>query len=318
MLRFTKMNGAGNDFILFDNRTGDIDLDRNQIAQLCDRHRGIGADGMEPYGVLVTVGDNDTFPLWYAQEVEGIRKDVVVANTSLLNTDWYVRQLIRRPIYEYDAAKGPAIYRNQRWVKPTTPPLHMTFADANAVPEYYEMREPMSFAAGPYKTTIDPRHLDYGVLQRADALILRIIQDSWKDRPIYFARSSVGYPRSLGLENNVLTQGLASKLFVPPASSDKDTLFVQGDGWLDVARSKALWNDVFQGPKSVVAEGRWVDRASVSMPSLYIFGGAELAEALRSAGDNAGANAVFAMTRSVEARPAWTRWSAPSTQPIAH
>src|SRR5262249_38485987 len=46
MLRFTKMNGAGNDFILFDNRSGDINLDRNQIAQLCDRHRGIGADGI--------------------------------------------------------------------------------------------------------------------------------------------------------------------------------------------------------------------------------------------------------------------------------
>src|SRR5215475_10491333 len=46
MLRFTKMNGAGNDFILFDNRTGSINLDRNQIAQLCDRHRGIGADGI--------------------------------------------------------------------------------------------------------------------------------------------------------------------------------------------------------------------------------------------------------------------------------
>jgi len=46
MLRFTKMNGAGNDFILFDNRTRGIDLDRSQIAQLCDRHRGIGADGI--------------------------------------------------------------------------------------------------------------------------------------------------------------------------------------------------------------------------------------------------------------------------------
>lgn len=46
MLRFTKMNGAGNDFILFDNRTGDINLDRTRIAQLCDRHRGIGADGI--------------------------------------------------------------------------------------------------------------------------------------------------------------------------------------------------------------------------------------------------------------------------------
>jgi diaminopimelate epimerase len=46
MLRFTKMNGAGNDFILFDNRTESIALGRNQIAQLCDRHRGIGADGI--------------------------------------------------------------------------------------------------------------------------------------------------------------------------------------------------------------------------------------------------------------------------------
>ncbi len=46
MLRFTKMNGAGNDFILIDNRTGDVDLDRSQIVRLCDRHRGIGADGI--------------------------------------------------------------------------------------------------------------------------------------------------------------------------------------------------------------------------------------------------------------------------------
>jgi diaminopimelate epimerase len=46
MLRFTKMNGAGNDFILIDNRAGDIHLNRSQIAHLCDRHRGIGADGI--------------------------------------------------------------------------------------------------------------------------------------------------------------------------------------------------------------------------------------------------------------------------------
>jgi diaminopimelate epimerase len=46
MLRFTKMDGAGNDFILIDNRAGDIDLNRSQIARLCDRHRGIGADGI--------------------------------------------------------------------------------------------------------------------------------------------------------------------------------------------------------------------------------------------------------------------------------
>ena len=46
MLRFTKMDGAGNDFILIDNRAGDIHLSHTQIARLCDRHRGVGADGI--------------------------------------------------------------------------------------------------------------------------------------------------------------------------------------------------------------------------------------------------------------------------------
>jgi diaminopimelate epimerase len=46
MLRFTKMNGAGNDFVMIDNRSGDVRLNAAQIARICDRHRGVGADGI--------------------------------------------------------------------------------------------------------------------------------------------------------------------------------------------------------------------------------------------------------------------------------
>ncbi len=243
-------------------------------------------NSVEPYGVLVVVGDNDTFPLWYAQEVEGVRKDVVIANTSLLNTDWYTRQLIRREVFDYDAAKGPAVYRNKQWLKPANGPLNMTPQEADSVEPYMFIKQPMAMKVGALNIVIDPQRLPQdgqgnGILQRADIFVLKMIADSWPGRPIYFSRTSGGYARELGFANNVLTQGLASKVFVPPAATSGDTVLVPSDGWMDVKRTAELWTDVFQAPKSLIRRGDWIDQPSIGIPYLYIATGVELAEVLR-------------------------------------
>jgi len=68
----------------------DHDRSKKQLA------RDLAKDYLEscaPNAILFTFGDNDTYPLWYAQEVEGVRPDIRVINTSLLGIDWYINQL---------------------------------------------------------------------------------------------------------------------------------------------------------------------------------------------------------------------------------
>jgi hypothetical protein len=251
-------------------------------------------NSVEPYGILVTVGDNDTFPLWYAQEVEGIRKDVIVANTSLLNTDWYVRQMIRRPVFEYDEEKGPAVYRGKDWKKPTGPPVNLTIEQANALAPYIEVRQPQIFRKGTLVATVPPQILD-----KASMLVLRMIADAFPERPIYFARTSGSYGRQLGLEAYLIQQGLARKLLPSIPQANRDTVLLQGEGWFDLPRSRTLWNDVFQAPKSIIARDNWADRASVGIPYLYISTAANLYEAEMLAGNREAAEQAMVTAEAI-------------------
>jgi hypothetical protein len=235
-------------------------------------------NSIEPYGIIVTGGDNDTFPLWYAQYVEGIRPDVTVVIDEYLGMDWFVRQLLRTPIHTYDAASGPALYRDGNWTRPSRPLFHMTAAEADAVPDFVELREPQIFRSGAIEGRVEP-----GYLQRKEIFVLRLITDALPERPLYFMMGSP-YPRRFGLSRYVVTQGLVQRL-VSTALPDSS-----GHA-MDVARSDALWR-MYRGPAAIVRRGDWIDRASLATPIDYALVGLNLGEALGRQGDSIRAREV--------------------------
>src|SRR5712671_542828 len=247
-------------------------------------------NSLEPYAIVITNGDNDTFPLWYAQEVEGVRRDVTVAVTTYLDTDWFVRQMIRRPIADYDAAKGPAIYRNQQWKKPAGPPLKMTYAAADSIPEYIQIAQPQIFRHGDITLNIPP-----GYLVRDQLVLLRLIKDAFPERPIYV---STGGGQGIGLEPYLLTQGFVQKLMDRPITDTAATPQIAGL-FLDVDRTKELWDTVYRAPDALMKEGDWIDRASFGIPYTYAFTGAVLAEALVRQGDEKSANVIMDRVRRI-------------------
>lgn len=184
-----------------------------------------------PNAILFTNGDNDTFPLWFAQEVAGIRKDVRVVNLSLGNTDWYIKQmLVQEPIlklsYDAEGIKNSMVIgdKNQR------DPNHfaVTWVDkANQIIPILEDRiASMTDSLGNAKPETDTLKLkQYRVMwqvysafkewqsQRRSVLMLtqnKLVMDlamNNVDRPLHFS-TTVGMSNFMGLEKYMVQEGM--------------------------------------------------------------------------------------------------------------
>ncbi len=203
---------------------------------------------LDPNAIVVTHGDNDTFPLWYIQEVEGVRTDVRVMNTSLLGTDWYIDQMqwktyesdpvkfsIPRKQYlygtndfvqVYDRFNGKAvpgkqvmeIFRNPKIVLPMSDGKKHDYIAASkiAIPVNKENVEKYSIVA--------PRDMDKVLdtvvlnipsgtyLNKTDLMVLDMLCNYNWDRPIYFLQR--GGEINIGIRDYMQYDGFAYK-FVP-------------------------------------------------------------------------------------------------------
>tara|TARA_Y100000590_G_scaffold387350_1_gene460823 strand:+ start:8964 stop:11906 length:2943 start_codon:yes stop_codon:yes gene_type:complete len=166
-----------------------------------------------PNGVIFTNGDNDTFPLWYLQEVEGLRTDVAVVNLSLLNTPWYIKQM-----RDLRPKKTQFINLTDAQIDQWTSSLTRWETQKVKIPVYDDPENMDGFIEWTMKPTFAGQ-----ALRVQDMMIMRIINDAAWRIPIYFA-VTVSQQNRIGLDRYLDMQGLTFHLKshkTTPVDADK-------------------------------------------------------------------------------------------------
>jgi hypothetical protein len=172
------------------------------------------------------------------------------------------------------------------WKKPAGPPLKMTYAEADAIPEYIQIAQPQVFRQGNITLNIRP-----GYLVRDELVLLRLIKDAFPERAIYLSTGGGG-TLAQSMQPYLLSQGFVQKLVDHPITDGAATPRISGL-FIDLDRSKALWDTVYHAPEALMKEGDWIDRASIGIPYTYAFTGAVLAEGMSRKGDERAATAIM-------------------------
>ena len=189
-------------------------------------------NSMEEGGIIFTNGDNDTFPLWYIQEVENVRNDCRIINLSLLNTDWYIRQM--------------------RDMEPRVP-ISYTDEQIRELRPFMLDRK-LTFKAGPMTIEFPKEYVMYN----KDIMLLDIIrQNNWK-RPIYFT-TTVPTSNRTNLNAYLVQQGMVYRVMPEKAEvlaqSDSNYYQVNEIGiCLDIKRTEELLYHVYDYSKFKVNE----------------------------------------------------------------
>lgn len=176
---------------------------------------------VENNAILFTNGDNDTFPLWYLQEVEGERTDVRVVNLSLLNTPWYIKQL--RDEWSHESAPLPITLNDDvvddLRIIPWDPDTLVLPVNIQRIFSHDDIRlqlEDSSLIQSPMRWILEgrPYNEDFNLLYGADQVVLNMLmtnaRQDWK-RPIYFA-VTVAPEGQLNLKNYFQSEGQAYRV----------------------------------------------------------------------------------------------------------